>query len=82
MRQPFVERMARPDARSRVGHRVIRKDGEAGRTGVTVPQFADIVAVAGNVLEDIRTTERPMLVMKQGALMRGGDWAPRRWAER
>jgi imidazolonepropionase-like amidohydrolase len=36
-------------------------------------KFADIVAVPGDVLRDIRATERPMLVMKQGVIVRGGD---------
>ncbi len=36
-------------------------------------KFADVVAVPGNVLQDIRATEKPMLVMKQGALVRGGN---------
>ncbi|WP_202908965.1 metal-dependent hydrolase family protein [Cognatilysobacter segetis] len=34
---------------------------------------ADVVAVPGNVLTDIRATERPVLVMKQGRLVRGGE---------
>jgi len=34
-------------------------------------KFADIVAVPGNVLENIRATQKPLLVMKQGAVMRG-----------
>ncbi len=38
---------------------------EAGR-------FADVVAVPGNVLENIRATEKPLLVMKQGKVVRGG----------
>lgn len=45
-------------------------DGDTGT--LEAGKFADIVAVPGNVLEDIRATERPMLVMKQGALIRGG----------
>ena len=36
-------------------------------------KFADVVAVPGDVLADIRATEHPVLVMKQGALVRGGD---------
>ncbi len=34
-------------------------------------KFADVVAVPGNVLEDIRATQRPTLVMKQGVVVRG-----------
>ena len=34
-------------------------------------KFADIVAVPGDVLQDIRATERPLLVMKQGQVVRG-----------
>ncbi|MDR0183949.1 metal-dependent hydrolase family protein [Lysobacter arvi] len=34
-------------------------------------KFADIVAVPGNVLEDIRATQKPLLVMKQGTVVRG-----------
>jgi imidazolonepropionase-like amidohydrolase len=33
-------------------------------------KFADIVAVPGDVLQDIRATERPVFVMKQGAVVR------------
>jgi len=33
-------------------------------------KFADIVAVPGNVLENIRATQKPLLVMKQGAVVR------------
>jgi len=36
-------------------------------------KFADVVAVPGNVLQDIRATEKPLLVMKQGAVVRGGN---------
>lgn len=35
-------------------------------------KYADVVAVRGDVLQDIRATERPVLVMKNGALVRGG----------
>lgn len=37
---------------------------------LTAGKLADIVAVPGNVLEDIRATERPILVMKQGGIVR------------
>jgi len=36
-------------------------------------KYADIVAVPGDVLQTIRATEHPMLVMKQGAVVKGGD---------
>ena len=34
-------------------------------------KLADIVAVPGNPLDDIRVTERPVFVMKDGAVVRG-----------
>src|SRR3546814_7777767 len=43
-------------------------DGETGT--LEAGKFADIVAVPGNVLQDIRATERPLLVMKQGGVDR------------
>ncbi|KAF1716892.1 amidohydrolase [Pseudoxanthomonas yeongjuensis] len=43
-------------------------DGETGT--LEAGKFADIVAVPGDVLQDIRATEKPMLVMKQGAIVR------------
>lgn len=46
-------------------------DGETGT--LEAGKFADVVAVPGNVLESIRATEKPLLVMKQGAVVRGGD---------
>ena len=36
-------------------------------------KFADIVAVPGDVLQDIRATEEPVLVMKQGMVFRGSN---------
>ncbi len=45
-------------------------DGETGT--LESGKYADVVAVPGNVLEDIRATQRPLLVMKQGAIVRGG----------
>ena len=36
---------------------------------------ADIVAVPGNVLDDIRATERPVLVMRDGRIVRGAGVA-------
>ena len=44
-------------------------DGETGT--LEAGKFADIVAVPGNVLENIRATEKPVLVMKQGTVVRG-----------
>ena len=43
-------------------------DGETGT--LEAGKFADIVAVPGDVLRDIRATERPVLVMKQGAVVK------------
>ncbi|WP_159017446.1 metal-dependent hydrolase family protein [Cognatiluteimonas profundi] len=42
-------------------------DGETGT--LEAGKFADVVAVPGNVLENIRATEKPVLVMKQGAVV-------------
>ncbi len=43
-------------------------------TGTLEPgKFADIVAVPGDVLRDIRATERPLLVMKQGVVVRNDE---------
>ena len=44
-------------------------DGDTGT--LEAGKFADIVAVPGDVLQDIRATERPLLVMKQGAIVKG-----------
>lgn len=44
-------------------------DGETGT--LEAGKFADIVAVPGDVLQDIRATEKPLLVMKQGVVVRG-----------
>ena len=46
-------------------------DGDTGT--LEAGKYADIVAVPGDVLQDIRATEKPLLVMKQGALVRGVD---------
>jgi len=47
--------------------------GISQETGtLEVGKFADIVAVPGNVLNDIRATEKPTLVLKQGVVVRGG----------
>jgi imidazolonepropionase-like amidohydrolase len=46
--------------------------GIEGETGtLEAGRFADVVAVPGNVLENIRATEKPLLVMKQGTVVRG-----------
>ena len=46
--------------------------GIAAETGtLEAGKFADIVAVPGDVLQDIRATERPVFVMKQGEVVRG-----------
>ncbi len=46
-------------------------DAETGT--LEAGKFADIVAVPGDVLQQIRATEKPVLVMKQGAIVRGGE---------
>ena len=46
-------------------------DGDTGT--LEAGKFADVVAVPGNVLEHIRATEHPTFVMKQGAVVRGGE---------
>jgi len=43
-------------------------DGETGT--LEAGKFADIVAVPGDVLGGIRATERPVMVMKQGVVVR------------
>jgi len=43
-------------------------DSETGT--LELGKFADVVAVPGNVLQDIRGTEKPLLVMKQGTVVR------------
>jgi imidazolonepropionase-like amidohydrolase len=42
-------------------------DGDTGT--LEAGKFADVVAVPGDVLADIRATERPLLVMKQGKVV-------------
>jgi imidazolonepropionase-like amidohydrolase len=42
-------------------------DGEVGT--LEAGKFADIVAVRGNVLTEISSTEKPVLVMKHGILV-------------
>ena len=46
-------------------------DGETGT--LEAGKFADVVAVPGNVLDNIRATEHPAFVMKQGTVVRGGE---------
>ena len=46
-------------------------DGETGT--LEAGKFADIVAVPGDVLQSIRATEKPVLVMKQGVVVRGNS---------
>jgi len=45
-------------------------DGDTGT--LENGKFADVVAVPGDVLQNIRATEHPSLVMKQGAIVVGG----------
>jgi imidazolonepropionase-like amidohydrolase len=48
--------------------------GISDRTGtLAVGKFADIVAVAGDPLLDIRATEHPLFVMKEGTIYVGGE---------
>ena len=47
--------------------------GISDQTGTLQPgKYADIVAVTGNPLLNIKTTEHPILVMKEGAIYLGG----------
>jgi imidazolonepropionase-like amidohydrolase len=46
-------------------------DAETGT--LETGKFADIVAVPGDVLQNIRATEKPALVMKQGTIVRGAE---------
>lgn len=43
-------------------------DAETGT--LSVGKFADVLAVPGNVLANVRATQTPLLVMKQGAIVR------------
>lgn len=46
--------------------------GVEAETGtLEVGKLADVVAVSGDVLQNIRATQRPVLVMKQGEVVRG-----------
>jgi imidazolonepropionase-like amidohydrolase len=47
--------------------------GIAAQTGTLQPgKFADIVAVAGNPVVDIKATQHPIFVMKEGSIYLGG----------
>jgi imidazolonepropionase-like amidohydrolase len=47
--------------------------GVADKTGsLAAGKFADIVAVPGNPLVDMTTTEHPVFVMKEGTIYVGG----------
>lgn len=47
--------------------------GISDQTGTLKPgKYADIVAIAGNPLVNIKTTEHPILVMKEGVVYLGG----------
>ncbi|MEO8367403.1 MAG: amidohydrolase family protein [Pseudoxanthomonas sp.] len=46
-------------------------DAETGT--LEAGKFADIVAVPGDVLQDIRATEKPVLVMKQGVVVKNAE---------
>ena len=45
--------------------------GAVGMSAILGGKLADIVAVPGDVLKDIRATEKPVLVMKQGTVVKG-----------
>ena len=45
-------------------------DSETGT--LEAGKFADVVAVPGDVLQNVRATEKPLMVMKQGAVVLGG----------
>ena len=50
--------------------------GVADRVGtLSADKLADIVAVAGNPLTDLKTTEHPVFVMKEGVVYLGAPSA-------
>jgi imidazolonepropionase-like amidohydrolase len=51
--------------------RLLGVDGDTGT--LESGKLADIVAVPGDVLQNIRATEHPLLVVKQGAIVVGGN---------
>ena len=51
--------------------RLLGIDKETGT--LEVGKFADVIAVNGDVLKHIRNTEHPILVMKQGQVVRQGE---------
>lgn len=68
----MVEAGMRPGAALLAGTsnaaRLIGLEAEMGT--LTPGKWADIVAVPGNPLTDIRTTERPLFVMQRGRVVR------------
>lgn len=50
--------------------RLLGIDSETGT--LEKGKYADVVAVPGDVLKDVRATERPTFVMKEGKIARGG----------
>ena len=58
--------------RTRSKHACNRSD-ELG--SLSAGKIADVVAVAGNPLEDISVMEHVVFVMKDGVVYRQGDWS-------